>query len=153
MKPDEQLQLAILKALRDVYPAVLVTYKIEAYKENEHFMANIFYLEGKNLLEGVARRNTIPPEIVTAKITTKGLDFLENISQTSDNTSTPNAKIELENDITEAKPTFKSFKKKENKSNSHWYQKPQGIIILTVASGLIIYAIKLLVAHFFITPS
>ncbi len=153
MKPDKQLQLEILKAFRDVYPAVLVTYKIKAYKENEHFMANIFYLEEHNLLEGVARRNTVPPEIVTAKITAEGLDFLENISQNSDNTRTPNAKIELEKNITETKPTLQSFKKKENKSNSHWYQKPHGIVILMVISGLIIYAIKLFITHFFINQS
>ncbi len=57
---------------------------------------------------------------------------------------------ELEMSIAELKLTRKALKKKENKSNSHWYQKPYGIIILTVVSGFIIFIIKILFTHYFL---
>ena len=38
-------------------------------------------------------------------------------------------------------------------NDKQWYQKPHGIIILMVTSGLIIYAIKMFITHFYINPS
>lgn len=85
MKLNRKLQKKILEFLGEDYPSyreieAFYTSKIINHKTEKIFYFNMFYLQEHNLIElttGVTGIN-IPPKIYTAKITNKGIDFLEN---------------------------------------------------------------------------
>ncbi len=80
MKPDRLLQLTSLEALRDKYPETVDTSDMPNYRNDSQFMGNLFYLENHGLIESIASRKIafgLPPEILSARITAKGIDFLE----------------------------------------------------------------------------
>ncbi|MCK5592199.1 MAG: hypothetical protein KAI72_09620 [Candidatus Pacebacteria bacterium] len=80
MKINRELQSKILVKMQAVYPEL-----IEIQKEFENFNdfelhANLFYLEEHNLIEASAKRIEVfgaPCQIFTARITARGLDFIE----------------------------------------------------------------------------
>lgn len=79
MKLDRKFQLQVLEKLRSDYPELVDTTSFPGYG-CETIRANLFYLEEHELLTaGAARRDLLGalPDIFEAKITAKGLDFLE----------------------------------------------------------------------------
>ena len=56
--------------------------------------------------------------------------------------------IELESNITEAKPAQQPIKKEVTDKSSDWHNKPLGKIIIGVSIGFIILAITLIAKHF-----
>ena len=81
MKPDRSLQQKILESLREQYPEIVEISVLPFYQRNPQFMGNLFYLEEHELIKAVGKRVDVfgvPPEILSAKITAKGIDFIEN---------------------------------------------------------------------------
>jgi hypothetical protein len=74
---DRDLQREILLRLREDYPDVV---EIQQFLDSneQRVQANLFYLEEHRLILGGAKRNVmgVPPQMLTAKITADGLDFL-----------------------------------------------------------------------------
>lgn len=80
MNLDRALQQRTLEFLREHYPDEIELSELEGYQNDSQFMGNMFYLEEHGLIQAPAKRTGIyglPSEIVTAKITADGLDFLE----------------------------------------------------------------------------
>lgn len=76
MKLDRSLQLQILKTLRDAYPNVINNKAInDISNDHDSLMANMIYLEEHNFIDSKKPANL--NEIIIAKITATGLDFLE----------------------------------------------------------------------------
>ena len=79
MNLNRTLQQRTLEFLREHYPEEVELSELETYQDSQ-FMGNMFYLEEHGLIQAPAKRTGIyglPSEIVTAKITASGLDFLE----------------------------------------------------------------------------
>jgi len=75
---NRELQKTILLKLRDIYPLVGEIDKL--FEANDQkLQTNLFYLVEHDLIESEAVRNVypMPRQIMTAKITARGLDFLE----------------------------------------------------------------------------
>jgi hypothetical protein len=73
-----RLQKTILLKLRDIYPEVGEINKL--FEPNDQkLQTNLFYLVEHDLIESEAVRNAypMPRQIMTAEITARGLDFLE----------------------------------------------------------------------------
>jgi hypothetical protein len=80
MKPDRLLQQKVLESLREHYPEVVEIAEFPFHQRDPQFMGNLFYLEEHGLIQAIAKRVNVcnaAPEIFTAKITAKGIDFLE----------------------------------------------------------------------------
>lgn len=78
MKLDRNLQLEILKYLRGSYPDILAVSKLPNYSSDQTFSGNMFYLKEHELIEGVSHDAFGEmQDLITAKITANGLDFLE----------------------------------------------------------------------------
>jgi hypothetical protein len=76
---DRALQLSILEDLRQTYPSERDRSELRG-EDHEDLQGNLFYLEEHGLIEAMAKmgRNTTGnPTIITAFITAKGLDFIE----------------------------------------------------------------------------
>lgn len=75
---DRQLQLQILNRLRDEYPEFMEINKFLDANDKK-IQANLFYLAEHNLIEPSAIREAfgVPRMMMLAKITSRGLDFLE----------------------------------------------------------------------------
>lgn len=81
MKLDRSLQLKILEYFKDSYPAIESVVPLQAQYDNEDFMPNMYYLIEHGLIKKIGRSGAwgdgIAPDIIQAKITVKGIDFLE----------------------------------------------------------------------------
>lgn len=75
---DRELQKLILESLREVYPEASEVDSFLNVTDIKH-QANLFYLKEHGLLESEAVRNAMnaPRQMLTARITANGLDFLE----------------------------------------------------------------------------
>jgi len=75
---DRSLQLEILTTLRNVYPDEIETQNIQC-SGSEYYQQNLFYLFEHQLIRAGTVRDVFGAEkqIITAAITAKGLDFLE----------------------------------------------------------------------------
>ena len=73
MELDRKLQLDILRALRDVYPADAGKLP---FAEDPNLLGNLWYLHEHGLIEGTAVRSR-DPVFAPRTITALGLDFLE----------------------------------------------------------------------------
>jgi len=77
MPLDRQIQHKILLALQDVYPDSLLVSALPNFANNRSYMANLFYLQEYELIEGGDIRE--PGQcrsMVDAQITRRGLDLL-----------------------------------------------------------------------------
>lgn len=78
---DRELQLAILKELREVYSSKTYVSKLTSFEDTEQFYGNLIYLRQHDLVSGEIKDT--PPSrnririIETTSITATGLDFLE----------------------------------------------------------------------------
>ncbi len=81
MKLDRSLQLKILESLKDNYPNITNVAPIKASNEHGWFMPNMHYLIEHgliiNIIDSGFSTKGYAPNIIQAKITAKGLDFLE----------------------------------------------------------------------------
>jgi hypothetical protein len=75
---DRELQKKILESLRKVYPEAGDVSSFLDVSDQKH-QANLFYLEEHGLIESGVVRNAmnVPRQMLTARITANGLDFLE----------------------------------------------------------------------------
>jgi hypothetical protein len=100
MKLDRTMQYEILTQLSDIYPSDFMVNDL-TLSVKEDLQSNLFYLSEHNLIEPVINRtgnNVNPtPTIITAKITAKGLDFLEADGGISAILSTITVKFDAEN--------------------------------------------------------
>lgn len=79
MKLDRELQLEILKHLREHHPSYVVTAEpgFPQY-DNDNIRGNLIYLREHGLIGGeIKKRNGMPHTVLSTCITAKGLDFLE----------------------------------------------------------------------------
>lgn len=77
MKLNRKIQADILHALEEVYPDSMLVQALPHYSDNREFMANLFYLQEHQLIEGGDIRE--PGQcrsMIDAQITKTGLDFL-----------------------------------------------------------------------------
>ena len=77
MKINRKLQADILYALEEVYPDSLLVQALPDFNQDKEYMANLFYLQEHELIEGGDIRE--PGQcrsMVDAQITKTGLDFL-----------------------------------------------------------------------------
>ena len=81
MKLDRNLQRSILLELRENYPSPLSCKRMASHVPGVDFNANLCYLEEHGLISGKSiehrQLERIGPEMLMAKITAIGLDFLE----------------------------------------------------------------------------
>ena len=81
MKLDRSLQLIILEYFKDSYPDIESVVPLQALNDNEDFTPNMHYLIEHGLIKKIGMSGAwgegITPDIIQAKITAKGLDFLE----------------------------------------------------------------------------
>ncbi len=80
MKLNRRLQRQTLERLREAYPERLEIREMEAIRalDPEQFTANLYYLQEHGLIESSIRENLMMPvEALDARITARGLDFLE----------------------------------------------------------------------------
>ena len=81
MKLDRKLQLQILEELKNHYPNEVAAQRMDCFQEGQLFNGNIIYLEEHGLVTGKTMDNrgldNPGPQLVFAKITADGLDFLE----------------------------------------------------------------------------
>lgn len=79
MKLNRPLQLKILESLRNYYPSIMQASVVKGDIDENLFIFNLVYLEEHELVELDAKTVALnaPPQIYSAKITAKGLDFLE----------------------------------------------------------------------------
>jgi hypothetical protein len=75
MKLDRRLQRQVLEQLREFYPDLVDVTRV-AGASQDHFQANLFYLEEQGLILGSHEHGGGSP-FVLARITAEGLDFLE----------------------------------------------------------------------------
>ncbi|MEP6878976.1 MAG: hypothetical protein ABI865_09020 [Nitrosospira sp.] len=78
MKLDRELQLKILLTLRDIYPD-FGEISVWFNHDDPNVQGNLFYLAEHNFIEPSAVRQAmgVPRQMLLAKITASGLDFLE----------------------------------------------------------------------------
>ncbi len=75
---DRKLQFDILQALEDEYPNSMLVTSFPCYEETRKFMANLFYLKDRGLIDGgYYREPGLAPSMVDVQITVDGLDFLK----------------------------------------------------------------------------
>lgn len=96
MKVERELQRALLEYLRQYYPKAAFLNEAPGH-DTQDFMGNLFYLHEHGLIQPQAMRNTTNPEIITATITAKGLDFLEDDGGVGAILSTVSVKIDKNN--------------------------------------------------------
>lgn len=98
MKLNREIQREILTQLSKVYPKALEVEKI-SFPNEDDFQTNLFYLEEHELIESEGKRDIfgMPPCIFVAKITAKGLDFLEDDGGLSAIFNTVTVKFDAEN--------------------------------------------------------
>ena len=73
MRLDRELQLDVLRTLREAYPADAEKLP---HAEDPNIMGNLWYLYEHELIEGVAVEGAVPT-FVPHRITARGLDLLE----------------------------------------------------------------------------
>ncbi len=81
MKLDRSLQLKILEYFKDSYPAIVSVVPLQAQYDSADFLPNMHYLIEHGLIKKIGTCDFYiegeVPDITQAKITAKGLDFLE----------------------------------------------------------------------------
>lgn len=80
MKIERELQLKLLLKMKESYPESIDIQKEFENHNDPNLHANLFYLEEHELIEAKAKREDVfgaPCQIFRARITAKGLDFLE----------------------------------------------------------------------------
>lgn len=76
MNLNRSLQLRMLQALRESYPAHTPHFT-QRFESDPDFIPNLHYLKGHGLLTGVEVKTSIPPQLLNIRITEAGVDFLE----------------------------------------------------------------------------
>ena len=76
MKLDRPLQLQMLQALKESYPAHRPHFS-QQFDSNPDFIPNLRYLHGHGLLTGIEVKTLSAHNLQNVKITEAGLDFLE----------------------------------------------------------------------------
>ncbi|MBI3580263.1 MAG: hypothetical protein HY276_00430 [Ignavibacteriales bacterium] len=95
-KLDRELQLEILTKCKDNFPDEIGVRNLST-NESEDFQPNLFYLSELGLIQPVAMITEYPPrKIITAKITARGLDFLEDDGGISAIMKTFTVRLDLE---------------------------------------------------------
>jgi len=76
MNLDRSLQLQMLQALKEYYPAHTPHFT-KQFESDPNFVPNLHYLKGHGLLAGVEVKTSMPSQLLNIRITEAGLDFLE----------------------------------------------------------------------------
>jgi len=102
MKLDRTMQLDILTKLQNIYPSDLMINELNiSAKETDDVQSILSYLSEHDLIEPVIKRpgtNVSPSSsILSAKITAKGIDFLEEDGGLSSVLNTVTVKFDAEN--------------------------------------------------------